>query len=177
LWLDISNTGYLIEDNLCEYNNTPAGYSSSSAGIFIEISFGGTIRNNTCQHNGYAFNGYLWNAGILIAASGGTGIEIYGNTILDNEHGIALIQQDRSGDGANLFVKNVNVHNNTIWMDRGMTGAAQDSGTNDIFAADQNNHFDFNTYHLSGTGHFAWQGEKTQAQWVAAGQDVNGTFL
>ena len=77
-----SNT---VEDNLQE-------------GIVSEISYSALIRNNIVSRNGLGDvrrTTLLWGAGIGIHASGGSGIEVTGNTLTGNAHGIGLIQQAR----------------------------------------------------------------------------------
>ena len=91
LWTDIDNDATLFEGNLVEDN--------LREGIVTEISYSAIIRNNTVRRNGLGDSrsaAWLWGAGIGIHASGGTGIEIYGNVLEGNAHGIALIQQNRS---------------------------------------------------------------------------------
>ena len=98
LWLDIGNSNFLIEGNTVE--------DQLQDGIFIEISYGGIIRLNTCRRNGLddtRAGSWPWGAGITIATSGGTGMEIYSNTLTANAHGISLVQQARGsnhGDGS-----------------------------------------------------------------------------
>jgi hypothetical protein len=176
LWLDIDNIDFTLEDNICEDNYSPN--ASASPGIFIEISYGGIIRNNTCRRNGAGFTSWLWGAGILIAASGGTGLDIYGNIVEDNLHGITLIQQSRgSGTHGTHLVQNVTVHDNTIRMVTGFTGAVQDYGGDAIFDS-LGNSFTTNTYHLASGNHFAWHnGERAQAAWQGYTLDVGGTFI
>jgi hypothetical protein len=175
LWLDIDNINYLIEGNTTEDNY--ATIAAAAPGIFIEISYGGVIRNNIARRNGRGFDTWLWGAGILVAASGGDGLEITGNTIEDNVHGITLIQQQRgSGAYGTYLVQNVYVHDNTIRMSSGMTGGAQDTGDGSIFTS-RNNRFVHNTYYLAGGGHFAWMnGERSDVEWRGYGMDTNGTF-
>ena len=178
LWTDIDNINTLYEGNLVEDNYSP-GVSASAAGIFHEISYSAVIRNNTIRRNGLNFDTWGWGAGILIAASGGSGVEIYGNVLEDNKDGIMLIQQPRgSGRYGPYLVQNVHVHDNTIRMREGWSGAVQDGGDNAIFTS-RNNRFENNTYHLgSGIRYFAWMnGERTESEWRSFGQDVTGTFI
>jgi hypothetical protein len=175
LWLDINNINFLIEGNTVEDNY--AADAGPVAGIFIEISYGGIIRNNASRRNGKGWDAWLFNAGILVAASGGTGLEITGNIVEDNVHGITLLQQNRgSGTYGPWLVQNVYVHDNTIKMPSGMTGVAQDVGDNAIFTS-RNNKFEHNTYYLSGGGHFNWMNaERSDSEWRNFGQDTTGTF-
>jgi hypothetical protein len=176
LWLDIDNINFTIEGNRTEDNFSTS--AAAAPGIFVEISYGGVIRNNTVRRNGAGFNAWLWGAGILIAASGGAGLEVVGNTVEDNEHGIGLIQQSRgSGPYGTYTVQNVYVHDNTIRMPKGMTGAVQDVNDLAIFNS-RNNRFEHNTYYLTPDGHFAWMNaERTDTEWKAYGMDTTGTFI
>ena len=191
LWADIANDGFLFENNTVEdqYNE----------GIAIEISYGGIIRNNTIRRNGLddpRATGWPWGAGITIAASGGSGIEIYGNLLEGNAHGIALIQQargtnhpDPAGVDPEMYVQNVNAHHNTITLQTvsghrhpGSLGASlgvDDTGRANNLYSGRNIRFDYNTYRLNGVAYpFAWSnGYRTRAQWRGYGQDVHSTFL
>jgi hypothetical protein len=165
----------LVEDNLRE-------------GIVTEISYSAVIRNNTVRRNGLNDSrraAWLWGAGIGIHASGGTGIEIYGNVLEGNAHGIALIQQNRAcgvGGGRCLLgpylVQNVTVHDNTVKMATGATGAVTDTGDNAIFLS-SNNRFTNNTYVITGNARpFAWMNSyRTELEWKGFGQDLNSTFI
>src|SRR6185312_9001503 len=133
-----------------------------------------------------------WGAGITIAASGGTGLEIYNNTLTANAHGISLVQQARGsnhGDGSwvdpEMLVQNVNVHDNAITMQNvaghlyagslGSSQLADDTGTNGIYS--RNNRFTHNAYVLNGVrSPFHWNGYKTSSEWMNVGQDLTGSF-
>ncbi len=191
LWLDIDNLDYLIENNRSEDNDGTAG---AAGGIMIEISWGGVIRNNICRRNSLHYAGYGWGAGILIAASGGQLLDIYGNTVEDNGDGIVLIQQDRNANGTELatfwpgpnngyyLCQNVSVHNNNIRQPNIGTdvialGAVQDAPVNGdggtgIFA--RNNHFEANASQTQGsTNYFAWNGGiGSFAAWQGYGHDT-----
>lgn len=176
LWFDIDNINFTITNNLSEDNYSLS--NAASPGIFIEISYGGTIHDNICRRNGSGFSDWIWGAGILIAASGGVGLTIYNNEIEDNEHGIALIQQNRGSGayGAHL-VQNVEVYSNVVRMAQGFTGAVQDYGGNAIFDS-LNNTWHDNEYHLASADQFTWQNSPTnQAGWQGFGNDTGGTFV
>ena len=170
LWTDIDNINTLYEGNRVE-NNTQMG-------IFHEISYKATIRNNTVKGNGLNDpDGWLWGAGILIAAS--PDVEVYGNTVVGNYNGITAIQQNRgSGAYGARIVQNLYVHDNTVDMTRGgVTGAAQDVGDNAIFTS-RNNRFANNRYTLGSNARpFNWMNQSvSESQWKGYGQDANGTF-
>ena len=163
LWDDYNNNDVLYEGNVVEDNAGP--------GIFHEISYKATIRNNTIRRNGSDHGAWLWGAGIVIAASQDT--EVYGNIVQDNANGISLIQQNRgSGDRGAWIVRNNYVHDNEV--SGGKTGAVQDIGSTAIFRS--NNRFENNRY--SGDVRWAWNGSTSisWAKWQAAGHDTTGTY-
>jgi parallel beta-helix repeat protein len=180
LWLDVDNDGFLIEGNRIEDNGT---------GIEIEISYGGTIRNNTIKRSGRANWGF--GSAIGIEASGGTGIEVEGNVIeigpraLDGGvgNGIILMQQNRGAGRLGLrLTQNVSVHDNRVtYSGTGpsiIAGAVQDVRSNAIFSS-RNNRFEHNTYDLLGarSNPYSWNNAYlTEAQWRSLGNDDSGTF-
>jgi len=170
LWTDIDNVNALIENNRVIDN--------ADAGIFHEISWRAVIRNNEVRNNGSASpRGWLWGAGIQIAAS--KDVEVYGNTLSGNANGIALLQQNRgSGTQGVHLVQNDFVHDNVVDMSAGgASGAVQDVGDLAIFTS-RNNRFANNTYVL-GTNKsvFAWMNNwLTPLQWQGYGQDLTGVF-
>lgn len=156
IWFDIDNINFTVSGNTSE-DNSCGNLNAACPGIFIEISYGGSIFNNTVRRNGLAFNPFLWGAGILIAASGGNGIEIYSNTVEDNGDGITLIQQPRGGGAFGQYlVQNVYVHDNTVKDGIGTSGAAADFADPGLFVG-RNNRFESNTYLNAGTcNRFSW---------------------
>ena len=169
LWTDESNINTTYENNRVEDN--------FANGIFHEISYAAVIRYNTSRRNGFGHRGWLWGAGILIAAS--RDVEVYGNVVEGNANGITMVQQNRgSGLYGPHIVQNVYVHDNTIVNGpSGRTGAAQDIGDNSIFTS-RNNRFERNTYYLgAGPTPFDWMNAvRTPPQWLAFGHDVAGIF-
>ena len=167
LWTDIDNINTLYEDNRVEDN---------AMGIFHEISYGAVIRRNVVQRNGYDGLGWLWGAGITVAAS--PNVEVYDNTVVDNWHGIAALQQARgSGAYGRYEVENLWVHDNTVRMNRGMTGLAQDIGDTSYFTT-RNNRFTNNSYSLGANpAPFAWMNQPmSAASWQSYGHDLTGLF-
>jgi hypothetical protein len=153
-------------------------------GIFHEIGYQVTIRNNTVKNNGSLVDpGWLWDAGIQISTS--SDAEIYGNTIeVDSSkyaHGIAYLQQNRgSGPYGAHRTANNNAHDNIITVDgpnaRGAAGVVQDfSGNGDVYTS--NNQFNFNTYYVPSlsTTHWVWASAWINwAAWRGYGLDPNG---
>lgn len=174
LWWDGNNDGALIEGNRVEDN--------AADGIFWEISYSATIRNNSLSRNGFGRAG-LGGAGILLNSSGapaGKTIDIYGNTLVGNKQGIIALQADRgSGNLGPWIVQNLSVHDNTIELIAGgYTGIDRYSGDTGIWSS-RNNHFDHNTYNLqtAPAAPFIWnQAYQTETQWRALGNDTAGTF-
>ncbi|MCP4307085.1 MAG: right-handed parallel beta-helix repeat-containing protein [bacterium] len=168
LWTDIDAyaTTYL--------NNTV--YDNTGPGIFHEISYDALISGNTVTNNGFAHSTWLWGGGILVAAS--ADVEVSDNVVSGNADGITAIQQDRGKDrdsGGPYSLSNLWVHHNTITMNTGQTGLVEDIDDRSVFT-DRNNRFEDNTYLKASGKAFAWnKQDMTWSQWVAAGQDVNGT--
>lgn len=174
--MDLNNINTVIEGNQVRNND--------SEGIAIEVSYKTTIRNNIVTGNGFndPLNRYtwLWNAGIGVHAS--PDVEIYGNTVSGNYNGITATQQDRSAEPAVYgphILQNLYVHDNTVTMQSGQTGAVQDWGGTAVFTS-RNNRWVNNRYILTGNGAypFHWMNGsgRTEAQWRAYGMDVNGSF-
>jgi hypothetical protein len=172
LWTDINNINTLYENNIVEDN--------LHDGIFHEISYKATIRNNFVARNGGGSpTGWLWGSGILISES--PDVEVYGNTVVDNANGICAKQQVRGEevwygphDQHNLYA-----HHNIVRMSKGGSGVAQDIAGGDVyFTAEKANRFDYNTYHLGSLGYPFWWSNtlNNETAWRSAGQDLNGTF-
>jgi parallel beta-helix repeat protein len=162
LWLDTDNIDALYVGNIVSDN--------TGHGIFHEVSYRATIRDNIAERNG--------KAGIWIANS--PDVEVYGNHVAENvRFGIAA-SQDNRGDGAHGAhdVNNLFVHDNFIVMTSGWTGLQQQVGDNSFFT-DRNNRFEHNTYDLgNGSRYYRWRGKLvTKDQWIRYGNDVDGTWL
>ncbi len=169
LWTDIDNINTLYDGNTVEDN--------ADAGIFHEISYAAVIRNNTVRRNGSPSQGWIWGAGIQVAAS--PNVEVYGNIVEYNANGIAAIQQNRgSGAYGAHEINNLWVHDNTVRMSSGRTGLAQDIGDTSYFTS-RNNRFDHDTYYLgTNTRYFEWMNSQiTESQWQGYGQELSGTFI
>ena len=107
----------------------------------------------------FEHDAWLWGGGIMIASS--QNVEIYGNTLEDNYNGIAMTRQNRgTGEYGLWTLANNYVHDNTV-IDSGLTGAAQDVGSNAIYSS--NIRFENNTY----TGDFGWCWLNRDRSWSA----------
>jgi parallel beta-helix repeat protein len=168
LWTDTNNINTLYENNTIEDNTW--------MGILHEISYAAVIRNNTARRNGFQFTAWIWGAGITVSSS--ANVEIYGNTIEGNAHGISATQQNRGSGAFGAYqVWNLYVHDNVVSMAQGMTGLVQDIGDTSCFTS-RNNRFERNQYHLGpNASYFEWMnGPKNEFQWKSYGLDVSGTF-
>jgi parallel beta-helix repeat protein len=177
LWTDWNNRYILYDGNVVENNSGP--------GIFHEASYDAVIRNNTVRGNGFANSGWLDGAGILLNAS--PNVEIYANTVADNNDGIGITQTDRGPAEAGFpphQTSNLYVHDNTITMRVGHTGLVTNENDTSYYTS-RNNRFQNNRYTLGcNSSYFAWQypagGSSyayiTPAQWRAAGQDAGASF-
>jgi parallel beta-helix repeat protein len=171
LWADGFNDQFVWDSNTVA-NNTYDG-------VKVEISYGGKIRWNTVTGNGFSNLNSDEGDGIMVYASGGSGLEIAFNTLSGNKHGVMLIGADRgTGPLGPLVTQNVNVHDNTVTLSGSQRhGAVLYSGTAPWSA---NNHFEQNTYNLqtAAATPFLWQGSQlTDAQWRATGNDDTGNFI
>jgi parallel beta-helix repeat protein len=172
LHTDLDNINTLYENNRVEDNDW--------RGIFHEVSYKATIRNNICRRNGlrmapgpkFSVDG----AGILISTS--RDVEVYGNTVEGNRAGIGGLQTNRgSGKYGHYDLANLYVHDNTVRLGNGRTGVVQNVGSNAVFNG-LNNRYVNNDYDL-GTElkPFQWMNANLNAVgWKSYGLDVNGTF-
>jgi parallel beta-helix repeat protein len=170
MWTDINNRYTLYEGNVVKNNDL--------MGIFHEVSYDVVIRNNTIEGNGFKSTGTMRGGGIAVVSS--PNVEIYGNTIRNNQNGIAVNQDERGSGPYGLHeVNNLFVHDNTIVMQSGYTGLGLGRGlSGNTYYTSKNNRFVRNNYTLgTRTKYFYWQdAERTPAQWQAYGQDQGGTF-
>ena len=125
LWLDGNNIYALYEGNRIVDNYGP--------GIDHEISYDAVIRNNWVEGNGFGVQGWIDGAGILIGDS--SNVQIYDNTVLWNNDGIAGKHTGRgSGDYGPYQLKNLWVHDNVIAMEVGQTGVVTNT-SDPVFSA------------------------------------------
>jgi hypothetical protein len=171
LWTDGDNINVLFEGNRIEYN--------SNGGIAHEIGYDAIIRNNRISYNNRLMIGTgksLWWGG-EIALNDSQNVEIYGNVIRADVHGIAMIDTDRgSGAYGVRQVANVYVHDNDITMpSAGMTGLVGDRASAWTSAG---NRFVNNTYRLptSDGRYWSWGSSKYRSEWQSVGNDSSGLF-
>jgi len=163
LWTDHNNVGTVYEGNTVINNYGP--------GIFHEISYDAVIRNNRVEGNGFKES----KSGIKISSS--SNVEIYGNTLKNNNGGIYVSQKNRgSGSKGTFEVKNLWVHDNSITFSSGFHGFRVHDG-GDAYYNNKNNRFDRNNYNIHNSEPFFWMGDRRSAQeWKSFGQDPNGTI-
>ena len=169
LWADHENIYMVYENNTVTDNE--------HQGISHEISYDAVIRNNTVLRNGFKNVGGLAGAGIGVSCS--SNVEIYGNTVSGNAHGIVGRQLSRgSGSQGTYLTKNMYVHDNFVTMTTGENGLWQNVGDNSIFTS-RNNRFVHNTYTLNGLSTpFYWMnGGRSKTTWTGTyKQDMTGIF-
>jgi hypothetical protein len=168
LWTDTNNTGTLYEGNDVERND--------GAGIFHEISFDCTIRNNVLKRNALDLtNDWIWGGQIQISTS--KNCSVYGNKLVVATEGgvaIALIEQNRGGT---YSTHGNDVHDNDITFlgANGANGAAQDLGDETVFTT---NSFDHDAYHMPDltVQHFVWNDHSMPwPGFQSAMQEMHGT--
>jgi parallel beta-helix repeat protein len=172
LWTDIGNIYTLYENNTVEDNER--------GGIFHELSYDATIRNNTARRNGAARVWPYWTTGAGIEIIDSRNVEIHNNVLEDNWQGITALDDHRgSGPYGAYVVQNLYVHDNLI------TSRSTEAGTGRTGIIDfdnytafvlGNNRFVRNQYSLGNPGgyYFMWFGERTQFEWQNYGNDVGG---
>lgn len=194
IWYDIDNRRGVINDNTLNNN-----YAD---GIRFEIGYGCKIFNNTLNGNGTAWGLGPGRGGtdkwamVSVAAinvNSSPDVEIYANTIGQNQNGIGAQQRDRGNGAYGLRdLKNLWVHDNSINLTIGGTsGFGEGSSGLDTLAmnaipsapyydvAQKNNRFDFNRYTIDNVGasRFAWsENYRTFAAFQGFGQELNGTL-
>ncbi len=171
LWTDIDNIAVRHDTNTVQYND--------GTGIFHEISEAAVIRGNTSCYNGQAPADALQNgAGILVSAS--PDVEVVGNIVCGNAHGIIALQQCR---GSGLYgphvVEHLSVHDNTVTQTNSGRAAAMLDGCAlfDAYAASADNVWANNTYHRTlGLTRWHWSaGDISESAWAAV-QDAGSSW-
>ena len=167
LWVDINNVDALIENNTV--------ISNERNGIFLEISCGGVIRNNYLEDNGTEPKSENWmggSSGILVSMT--PGVDVYGNTLVDNDKGIGALNWDHPNVGAvsecKPELRNLQVYNNSITQDGGAAAGIDAPLHTESVLTSWGNLFYSNTYYLSGGAQYRLRGLWVSPQaWAAAG--------
>jgi len=150
---DTDNSNNLVDNNVITDN--------TEQGVFDEISYALTVRNNTLLRNGYIHadhNEWMYGASILSSVS--QDVVAYCNTVevsTKGGNGMNIIAQVRPGytSGGNYY------HHNTVIFDgdSGWNGGAnQDTAETQFFSL---NRLDYNQYHMPAMSQkaFPWQHE------------------
>jgi len=170
LHLDTDLLNTLVDGNTV-VNNTEQG-------LFEEISYAATIRNNIVQGNGYIYpNNSDWLYAAQILSSESQGVQAYCNSVqvsAKGGNGIDIIAQTRPGyTSANNYFH----HNTVVFLgESGFTGGANADPSDTTFFT--TNKFDYNTYHLPSVSRatFAWSKEMNGfSGFQSDGQDKHGT--
>jgi len=179
IWCDGHCRRAIYEDNRVVRND--------DAGIYHEISYQTTIRNNIVRNNGRANEGWFWDAEILIAGSEGAEIHNNRTTSKKGACGIMLIDQGRLEDDGYVFkTRNNNVHSNVMtFVDAPCAGGVSDVSRGDAnygLIENGNNRFNRNTYRVPKAARnfrFVW-GQREDIDWAefrSLGQEANGRMV
>ena len=167
LWADINNRGYMIEGNRVVGNQW--------SGIYVEISCGGTVRNNRLERNGYGDSYPNWMTGAGIVVDNSPDVEVYGNTLVNNAKGLGAIHGDRDGSAVTKCVaelRNLYVHHNTVTQSSDAAAGLDAQSDRDRVWSSWNNRFENNTYNVGNGDQFRWEGQWiTLSEWRTAGNN------
>jgi hypothetical protein len=172
---DLGLRGALYDGNISADN--------TEQGIFHEISYASTVRNNKLLRNGYIHpNNTFWLYGANVLSSTSNYLDVYCNTVeisAQGGNGLDMITQPRTDTP--IIPQGNTFHHNTVVFDgnSGFTGGARSASTDakevNFFSL---NAFDYNSYHLPSLSRkaFAWDDKyNTFAEFQALGQDVHGS--
>jgi hypothetical protein len=172
---DLGLHGALYDNNISADN--------TEQGIFHEISYAATMRNNKLLHDGYIHpNGTFWLYGAALLSSTSRYVNAYCNTVeisAAGGNGLDIIAQPRTD--TTIISEYNTFHHNTVVFDgaSGVTGGARGSKTDPSEVNFFNvNAFDYNSYHLPSLSRkaFAWNdANNTFAEFQAEGQEKHGT--
>jgi parallel beta-helix repeat protein len=172
IWIDTCAPDITIEGNRV--------INHGQAGIWYEVSYRGVIQNNYVEnagYNSYYSSGWLRSGGITVTNS--PDVTVTGNTVVNSLNGIIGLQAASYTDGpyGRNELRNLLVKGNTIVMQRGQTGIAENVGSNAVYVS-WNNRFEGNHYQLPATGlPFFWMGlGADESQWQAYGLDTAATL-
>jgi parallel beta-helix repeat protein len=172
IWVDTCRPGMTIESNRVT--------NHGAQGIWYEVSYRGTIRNNHVENAGYASrSGRDWPTDAGIHISNSPDVTVTGNTVVNSVNGIIGHQAASYTDGAygKNELRNLLVQGNTIVMPRGQSGIAENTGGTAVFVS-WNNRFIGNRYVLAfNPNPFFWMGLPIdERQWQAYGQGANDAY-
>ena len=184
LWTDIQNVDTTYDNNIV--------FSNTKQGIFHEISYAATIRDNWVGQNGINGGSWLYGANILLSCS--QDVHVHHNYVevssaYSGNDGIGIVWQRHTGGNGSCDPAEANyiyqASNNTIEHNEitylgstGRTGAASDftAGKNLVWSS--GNTFNNNFYHIASIANdkvFSWEaGSRTFSQFQSDGQEANG---
>jgi parallel beta-helix repeat protein len=167
IWSDINVREALYENNLVQ-NNT-------GSGIFHEISWYGTIRNNVVRDNATDYVGKSCAWAAQIHMNNAQHVEVYGNTVSAPRggNGICAVDMDRTDPSyCPTALGDISVHDNTLKLPgRSRSGFAGD-------AADRIS-FDRDSYYVGDVESAYWNWARRLLTWPqlhARSQEVQGTL-
>ncbi len=179
LWTDIENSNVDVSFNTLSNNR--------GAGIIHEISYNGTIHDNTITNDGIdpRGTGPWWGGGIIIANS--SGVQVYNNTLTNCQNGI-IEQSKNRGNGSNglpYLLENDSVYNNTVTQTTGVAaGIVKNYPTGNLIYTGSSNTFGVdssvaapNAYTLGTAAKFVWvwnnsaNTQITYSQWQSLGNN------
>lgn len=174
LWTDIDNIRTRYEKNIVIANQ--------GTGIFHEISYQATIRENVVKFNNPQPTLLFEGAQILISSS--RDVTVANNEVVvaaTGGNGIGIVQQGRgSGEYGEYFASGNRIHDNMIVFlgDAGQMGGAAGSDMEARFWDEGDNRFERNTYYLPDISYAGWGWENALLgwdDWQSHGQDMDGT--
>ena len=178
LWFDIDNFKVVIRSNRFQSNDR--------WGLLYEVSRDAEIYWNeafktTNGPENFALNG----AGILISNS--AGVDVHSNLLWGNDNGVLLNEDSKAVRWAQdtyrqglPHIQDVDVHDNDISMQRGVTGMQVQNGNASGYWQPSNAQFVRNTYRSDETEHrFMGAGNNLYSfgEWKALGNDLHGSAL
>jgi parallel beta-helix repeat protein len=172
IWVDTCQPDMTVEGNRVT--------NHGGQGIWYEVSYRGTIRNNYVENAGYGGQyraDWPTDAGIQVTNS--PDVSVLQNTVVNSLNGIVGHQARNYADGryGRNELRNLLVQGNTIVSPRGQTGIAENAGTSAVFVS-WNNRFTANQYVLGPNRlPFFWMGLSVdERQWQAYGQGANESY-
>jgi parallel beta-helix repeat protein len=173
IWIDTMRPDVTIE-----YNRV---VNHGRAGIWYEVSYKGTIRNNYVENAGYnqtQLGDWLRGGGIEVTNS--PDVSVLNNTVVNSLNGIIGLEANDYKDGpyGRSQLRNLLVQGNTIVMPRGQTGITENEGNPEVFTS-WNNRFLGNRFELLDNSEpFAWMGrDLDERQWQSYGQGTSDVFI
>ena len=172
---DLGLRGALYDGNISADN--------TEQGIFHEISYASTMRNNKLLRNGYIHaNWTFWLYGANLLSSASENVNAYCNTVevsAQGGNGLDILTQPRTD--TSIVSQGNTFHHNTVVFDgnSGVTGGSRGSSSDPKEAQFYSlNKFDYNSYHLPELSRkaFAWDDKLNSfAEFQAEGQDIHGS--